>query len=122
MKLAPKFHKANVSRAVALLEKGDVDAAIADYTRALEFEPNDASLFYGRAAARQTKNDLEGALADYSKTIELAATHALAYANRGVVKALLKKSDATADFETAFRLDPSLKPRYKEFYEKHRSP
>jgi tetratricopeptide (TPR) repeat protein len=46
------------------LEKGDLDGAIADYTRALEFETNDASLFYGRGSARQKKNDLEGALAD----------------------------------------------------------
>ena len=30
LKLASKFHKANVSRAIALLEKGDVDGAIAE--------------------------------------------------------------------------------------------
>jgi tetratricopeptide (TPR) repeat protein len=104
------------------LEKGDLDGAIADYTRALQFEPKDTSLFYGRATARQKKNDLEGALADYTKTIELDPTHALAYANRGVVKVLLKSSDASADFEAAFRLNPSLKASYSEFYEKRRKP
>jgi tetratricopeptide (TPR) repeat protein len=104
------------------LEKGDLDGAIADYTRALEFETNDASLFYGRGSARQKKNDLEGALADYTKTIELDPSHALAYANRGVVKVLLKKSDYAADFETAFRLDPSLKASYSKFYEDRRKP
>jgi hypothetical protein len=35
---------------------------------------------------------------------------------------LLKKPDAAADFETAFRLNPSLKARYGEFYEKRRQP
>ena len=106
----------------ALLEKGDLDGAIADYTRALEFESNDASIFYGRATARQKKNDLEGALADYTKTIELDPKHALAFANRGVVKTLLKKPDASADFEAAFRLDPSLKATYNEFYENVANP
>jgi len=64
---------------------------------------------------------LDGALADYTRMIELDNTHALAYANRGVVKVLLKKSDAAADFEAAFRLDPSLRATYSEFYEKRRS-
>lgn len=99
-----------------------VVSAIADCTRALEFEPTDASIYYERGLARQKKKDLEGALADYSKTIEIDQTHALAFANRGVVKVLLKKPDAAADFETAFRLNPSLKARYGEFYEKRRQP
>jgi Flp pilus assembly protein TadD len=122
LKIFPDFYKANISRAVALLEKGDLDGAIADYTHAIQFEPNDASLYYGRGATRQKKNDLEGALADYTKTIELDQRHALAYANRGVVKVLLKQSDYAADFETAFRLDPSLKASYMKFYENRRRP
>jgi Flp pilus assembly protein TadD len=122
LKLDPDFHKANISRAVALLEKGDFDGAIADYTRAVQFEAYDASLFFGRATARQKKNDFEGALADYTKTIELDPSHALAYANRGVVKVLLKKSDYAADFESAFRLNPSLKASYSKFYESRRKP
>jgi tetratricopeptide (TPR) repeat protein len=122
LNLSPDFHKANLSRAVALLDKGDWDGAIADYTRTLEFETNDASIFYGRATARQKKNDLNGALADYTKAIELDRTHALAYANRGVVKVLLKKPDYAADFEAAFRLNPSLKASYSKFYEGRRKP
>lgn len=122
LKLTPSFYRTNINRAVAFFEKGDFDGAIADYSRALEFEEKDAALFYGRATALQKKNDLEGALADYTKTIELDPKHALAYANRGVVKVLLQKSEASADFEAAFRLDPSLKARYNEFYEKRRKP
>jgi len=122
LQLRPSLHKANVSRAVALIEKGDFDGAIADYTRALQLESNDASLFFGRGTARQKKNDLEGALADYSKAIELDQSHALAYASRGVVKVLLQKPDFAADFETAFRLDPSLRANYSKFYESRRRP
>jgi Flp pilus assembly protein TadD len=104
------------------LEKGDLDGANADYTRAMQFEPNDTSLFFGRATARQKKNDFDGALADYTKTIELDASHALAYANRGVVKVLLKRPDYAADFEAAFRLNPSLRASYSKFYESRRRP
>lgn len=104
------------------MDKGDLDGAITDYTRALEFESNDAAIFYGRGSARQKKNDLEGALADYTKTIELDPSHALTYANRGVVKVLLKKSDYALDFEAAFRLDPSLRASYSKFYEGRRKP
>ena len=120
--LIPEFPKANSNRAVALFEKGDIDGAIADYTRALELEPNDAAVFFGRGAARQKKNDLEGALADYTKAIELDPSHALAHASRGVVKVLLKKSDYETDFQTAFRLDPSLRAKYSQFYEHRRKP
>jgi len=34
----------------------------------------------------------------------------------------LKKPDSAADFEAAFRLDPSLKASYGKFYEGRRKP
>ena len=83
---------------------------------------NDSSIYFGRAAARQKKKDLEGALFDYSKTIELDHSNALAYASRGVVKLLLLKSDYAADFETAFRLDASLRATFGKFYEQRSKP
>jgi len=122
LSISPDFYLANVNRAVALLEKGDLDGAIADYTRALQFKTDDAAIYYGRGSARQKKKDFAGALADYTKTISIDPRHALAYANRGVVKSLQKMSDADADFEMAFRLDPSLKTTYREFSEKRRRP
>lgn len=93
-------------------------------TAAIELQPGNFENYFNRGIAlfNKKKKDLEGALADYTKTIEIEQTHALAFANRGVVKVLLKKSDAAADFETAFRLNPSLKARYGEFYEKRRQP
>ena len=84
--------------------------------------PKTAEDYNNRGLERQNRGDLDGAIADYTKTIELDPTHALAYANRGVVKALLKKPDASADFEAAFRLNPSLRATYSEFYEKRRKP
>jgi len=122
LNITASFFRANISRALALVEKGDLDAAIADYTRAMEFDPKDASIYFGRGAAKQKKKDLEGALLDYDKAIELDASNALAYASRGVVKALLHKPDYAADFETAFRLDPSLRASYGQFYQQRRKP
>jgi len=61
---------------------------------------------------------LNGALKDYSKTIELDPASAEAYANRAVIESLQgKRSLADQDFEKAFKMDPSLKARFKEFIE-----
>ena len=97
LKTAEEYNNRGLDRQ----NRGDLDGAIADYTRALQLESNDASIYFGRGAARQKKNDLEGALADYNKAIELDPSHALAHASPGVVKVLLKKSDYAADFAGA---------------------
>jgi tetratricopeptide (TPR) repeat protein len=47
------------------------DAAIADYTQALEINPKNADACANRALARQIQGDFSDALADYDKVIEL---------------------------------------------------
>jgi hypothetical protein len=47
------------------------DAAIADYTRAIEINPKNADACANRALARQIHGDFSDALADYDKVIEL---------------------------------------------------
>ena len=62
-------------------------------------------------------------MADYSKAIQLNPTLAQAYANRAVLETLQnKQADADRDFENAFKLDPTLKPSYREFIEKRGRP
>jgi Flp pilus assembly protein TadD len=48
----------------AKYHQGDLDGAIADYTKALELNPNDYSAFGLRAIAREKKKDPAGAVAD----------------------------------------------------------
>jgi len=44
---------------------------MADYTKAIEFKPDNASAYYNRGIAKKTKKDYEGALADFKKVLEL---------------------------------------------------
>ena len=92
---------------------GDLDGAIADYTKAIEIEPRFPGAHLGRGNARQAKGDLDGAIADYTKGIELNPRDAGAYTNRGLAKR--RKGDldgAISDSTRAIELDPRLAVAY----------
>ena len=85
--------------------KGDLDGALADYTRALELNPQDAKAYNNRGNAKQDKGDLDGALADYTRALELNPKHASAYYNRGVARFVKgEMAAAAADFARAQEL------------------
>ena len=60
--------------------------AIADYTKAIEINPNYASTYYNRGILKKDLKDYSGAIADYTKAIELDPNFAFAYVNRGISK------------------------------------
>ena len=96
--------------------KGDLDGAIADYTRVIEINPNNpkyAVAYDDRGIAKQAKGDLDGAIADCTRAIELNPKYANAYNNRGSFKGI--KGDvvgAIADVNRAIELDPKLAAAY----------
>jgi tetratricopeptide (TPR) repeat protein len=51
--------------------KGDMDGAIADFTRTIELYPKDAAGFFNRGVTKDAKGDHDGAIADYNRAIEL---------------------------------------------------
>src|SRR5580658_7554712 len=69
--------------------KGDVDGAIADYTKAIALNPDDADAYESRGWAEKERGDLDDALGDFNKVIDLKPDFADAYNGHGVVK--LKK-------------------------------
>jgi lipoprotein NlpI len=96
-------------RGIEEYKKGDLDAALADLTRAIEGNPKDAEACLNRGFVRQAKGDLDGASADYNHAIELDPKDARPYNNRGFIKHA--KGDwegALADFNTAIKLAPKL--------------
>ena len=110
------------NRGNARYDAGDLDGAIADYTKAIHLSPragiNDdgrsrvllAFNYNGRGNALLAQGKLDQAIADYSQAIELAPQFADAYANRGLVLLLQgKASEAERDFEQSLRLAPTLK-------------
>ena len=59
-------------------------SAIADYTKAIEYDPNYASAYNNRGTSKDELNDYQGAITDYTKAIELKPDYYKAYTNRGI--------------------------------------
>ena len=75
-------------------EPSSEDLTIADYSKAIEINPNDAIAYRDRGAAKFDLKDYRGAIADYSKAIEINPNYAEAYGNRGIAMIKLGQKDS----------------------------
>ena len=92
---------------------GDFDGALADYSKALEFDPRNETAWCNRGKTRHVMGDLDGAIADYSQAIELDPKDAYALLNRGVALHTRQDLDlAINDFSSAIELDPKNAATY----------
>ena len=102
-----------VNRGIEKGKEGDLDGAIADFTRAIELNPKDDAPYYNRAQAKRLKKDATGAIADYTRAIELGSTNPAAYNNRGNVRSENNDPDgASADYSRAIELKPDYARAY----------
>ena len=86
-------------------EEEDWAGAIADYTRAIELDPELPDAYFGRALARSHIEDLIGPIVDFTYAIELDPNYAEAYFWRGVLRAGVEDWDgADADIDRAREL------------------
>jgi tetratricopeptide (TPR) repeat protein len=102
-----------VGRGIEKGKNGDLDGAIADFTRASELNPKDDAPYYNRAQAKWLKKDASGAVADYTRAIELGSTNPAAYNNRG--NAREENNDhngAIDDYTHAIELKPDYARAY----------
>ena len=105
---------AYTNRGIAKLQKSDWDGAIADFDRALQFDPKLAQAYDNRGDAKTETGDFDGAIADFNRALQLNPKYAKAYDNRGLAK--LSRGDldgAMADFNRALQFDPKLAPAYE---------
>ena len=103
------------NRGIAKVKKGDIDGAIADYSRALKLDPKFADAYTNRGIAKVRKDDFDGAIADYSRALKLDPKFAAAYRRRGIAEQ--DKSDfdgAIADYDRALEFDPKLALAYAD--------
>jgi tetratricopeptide (TPR) repeat protein/membrane associated rhomboid family serine protease len=92
-----------------LIESGDLDQAIAEYTEAIELDPKIAEAYNDRGIAYLKKEQFDQAISDFNNAIELKPKLAMAHNNRGI--AYLKKEQfdqAISDFNNAIELKPKL--------------
>src|SRR5205809_4558337 len=102
-----------VNRGIEKGKDGDLDGAIADFTRASELDPKDDAPYYNRAQAKWLKKDSAGAIADYTQAIELGSTNPAAYNNLGNARAQNNDRDgAIADYTRAIELKPDYARAY----------
>jgi len=86
------------------------DSAIADFTRAIQLNPNNAIAYHGRGVATmEGKSDNDRAIADFTQAIRLDPNNAMHYHSRGLAYYNKKYYDrAIADYNQAIRLDTNL--------------
>ena len=97
------------NRAADSAAKGDLDAALVDYTKAVEIDASAVSVLMGRGRTYIAKRSFVLAIADFTKVIELDPKNAMAFAERA--EANDKQGNASAaldDYKKAFELDPTI--------------
>ena len=64
-------------------KNASIDRAIADFTEAIELQPDFADAYYNRGIAYHEKREYDRAIVDYTMTIGLKPDLVEAYNNRG---------------------------------------
>ena len=72
-------------KAARAMRKGDDDAVIENYTRAIELSPEDLDYYHGRGDAYWHKKELGLAAADFTKAISLDPDDFYAHMRRGQI-------------------------------------
>ncbi|HEX2640817.1 MAG TPA: tetratricopeptide repeat protein, partial [Pyrinomonadaceae bacterium] len=83
---------AHQQQADASFARGDVDAAVVEYSRAIELQPSLSSAYFSRGRIYLMKGWYDKAVSDFSKSVELDPKDAAAFTNRG--QAWEKKGDS----------------------------
>lgn len=105
----PKEARQYAIRADAYWRQGEIEQAIADYTKAIELDPRYARAYFGRGLIYHNQEKLEEAVAEYSKAIEVDPAFASAYNNRALIYRKRGDTDlAIADFEMYLELTPRV--------------
>ena len=73
------------SRALAYESRGEYDLAIADYTKSVKLDPENAERYVSRGIAYRLKSDFDSAIEDFNEAINLNSNDFHAYNHRGIV-------------------------------------
>ncbi len=88
-------------------QKKQYEAAIHNYNQALQFNPNDADIYYKRGLARYYLVDDEQAIEDYNQAIKINPKYPKAYNKLGLARyGLGDYEQAIEDYTQAIRINP----------------
>jgi tetratricopeptide (TPR) repeat protein len=109
----PSDVKDLIERGKAHYSERNPNAAIADFSAALQLDPANAEAYNNRGATRHSQGDFAAAISDLDAAIRLKPDYYQAYNNRGLARAGLRDSQAAiADFTEAIRLAPDYYRSY----------
>ncbi len=101
---------AHMNMALAFLELGKFDSALASYDRAIAIDPANADAHFNRGIVLERLRRTDSALASYECAIALNANHADAHLNRGSLLRELRRFEAALEsFDRAIALNPRIK-------------
>jgi tetratricopeptide (TPR) repeat protein len=96
------------------IARRDYDAAIADFTKVIEFNAYYADAYYGRGLAQAGKGNYDAAIAEYDRAVEFIPPVIEAFSARGTAKLAQGKVDeGLADFDEAVKADPKNATSYQ---------
>lgn len=99
--------------ALAHVNAGEYDLAVADYAKIIELAPNDHLGYFNRGTALGRQRKYDQAIVDFNRAIELNADYYQSWFNRGLSKANTRQFTAALDdFDKAI----ALKPDQAEIY------
>jgi serine/threonine-protein kinase len=105
--------EAYLGRALAHQQAGDLSAAMADLSQAIDLEPENPIIYYQQGNLRYDLGDRQGALADYTNALRYNSGLVNAYINRGTVRAELgDEAGAVSDYTEAIQRNPNLMEAY----------
>lgn len=104
---APYVERAYIARGYIHFDAARIEAAGADFERAVQLNPRSPDAYVARGSLRLARGRLGEALEDMERAIAIDPGYASAYDKRCAVKIGLKRpQDAAADCDKAVALDP----------------
>jgi tetratricopeptide (TPR) repeat protein len=99
---------AHDQKGVGLLEKGELDQAIQEFSEAIRIRPRDALAYYDRGVASLAKGKPGEAVPDFDVAIQLNPNDSEACEYRGIAHSLAGKfKEAVSDFKQALEINPN---------------
>jgi Tfp pilus assembly protein PilF len=109
-------------RALARINDGDFQAALADCNNAINAAPKNAAGYNNRARVRLATHDWKGVVTDSNTAMSLKPNSALPYYNRGFAYSHLNNNaQAMADWEKAIQIEPGYRAELEPHIAKARA-